>query len=149
MSMKVGERTLGVEYVVAPGTYFLGDPCYTTGHDEIGDDIWAENCEKTDFDRPGNLIAIEAAGGLEILSFGTAYGDGGYYDQYRDQEYSVDSGCIGLVPIEMLTITGVTQDELTRLGRIVTFDRDTVCRTNGSLLQFGKYKINTDDEEDD
>jgi hypothetical protein len=133
-------RVLSPSSVAVPaGRYFLGDPCYA-----VPDEHWSDllaSCEI--FDKPVGAVA-----GTEVLAFGTFYGDGTYPDQCG-RLYSVDAGLIGLTPAAFATKYDALY--LSKLGQWVEFDEDVVAETEGGLLSFGPYVIQTADleEEDD
>ena len=87
--------------------FYIGDVCYVLPG-SIYHGIWQErydfekglirvsgedsgDCEDTDID-PGSAFAVA----------GTLYGDGIYWDEHGN-EYPVDAGVIGLVPLELAT----------------------------------------------
>jgi hypothetical protein len=120
-------------FTLPAGKYYLGDPCYT-----LGGDKWLDVLKQSDyFDKPyvkGKKMAV---------AFGTAYGDGQYMDQYGN-EYPVDAGMIGLVPVSMATIkkpTGV---------HMFTFTEPIECEDRGDgVLYFGGYAIDTDPDDEE
>jgi hypothetical protein len=123
-------------FTVPAGKYYLGDPCYSL---QDGTDNWGNVLDASDcFHKPyikGKKMAV---------AFGTAFGDGEYFDQHGNA-YPVDSGMIGLVPVSMATVkkpTGVQK---------VEFKSPVECTKEGGLLKFGEYEIDTDpqEEEDD
>lgn len=132
---------------VPPGTYFLGDPCYALGHrwEEVCAIHWAPgSCNTAD------CAAFYDLDGYRVVEFHTKHGDGGYYDQFG-HEYGVDSGTLGLVPVELIDFEQSTREYLDRCGQIVTFDEPADCYTAGrggdGVLRFGSYHIETDDPE--
>jgi hypothetical protein len=135
---------------VPPGEYFLGDPCYALGHrwDDVLALHWAEDTTCND----GSCKPFYRLDGHDVVEFHTMHGDGGYYDQYG-HEYYVDSGTLGLVPVELIDFEKSTREYLDRCGQIVTFTEPAGCFTAGrggdGKLRFGEYIINTDDEPDD
>lgn len=122
------------------GTYFIGDPCYVLGHrwEEVLDLHWAPGDCNT-----GHCAPVYELDGRKVTEFHTRWGDGGYYDQFGDAEYGVDSGAIGAVPIE-LCVEGIPHN----LGRVAVFDAPFTCSSNGSILKFGEYWIDTDPDEE-
>ena len=73
------------------GKYYVGDLCYVMDNDE-----WRQVCART---IQGEKIAdgeFELPDGRRFAIYSTAYGDGGYYDQYG-HTYSVDAGSIGCI----------------------------------------------------
>jgi hypothetical protein len=125
-------KSKAVSVQVPAGKYVLGDPCYSVP-DEHWDALLA-SCEY--FNEP-----VGTVNGVKVLAFSTKWGDGCYQDQFEN-EYGVDAGLIGLVPIALATKGDSTYTT------IVEFSTPTVCSTNGEgKLTFGKYVIDTDPEE--
>jgi hypothetical protein len=123
------------ETTVPPGKYVLGDPCYTfpSGH-------WMALLDSCSF---FNDSPVGKAAGLEVVAFDTAYGDGCYSDNEGNQ-YPVDAGLIGLVPV----YEGMPTDRLD-LGTVVEFTEPTTCSTDGmGRMKFGHYEINTNDPDE-
>ena len=123
-----------VQVTVPAGQYVLGDPCYAVPYEDW-DDLLA-SCDY--FRNP-----IGSAGKFKVLAFGTRWGDGCYAGS-DGKEYPVDAGLIGLVPIELV------EDMSEHYGNVVTFNKPTVCSSNGDgKLRFGSIVIDTDPEEDE
>lgn len=78
------------------GIYYIGDPCYA-----IHENNWDEVLDDTNFFRNKD----QTYKGAKILIGSTAYGDGFFHDNY-DRVYYVDSGSIGIIPIEV-ALTGI------------------------------------------
>lgn len=117
---------------VPAGTYYLGDPCYSIQNN----DTWSKVCDGwfngNEYGQP-----LAEIGDSFVLGFNTRHGDGVYYDQ-NGAEYGVDSGTIGLVPIELADC------DPGRLCQKVTFKHRTICtRDDEGTLEFGKYRIVT------
>jgi hypothetical protein len=73
------------------GIYYIGDLCYV-----MDDAEWLEVCDLT---IQGSRVIdgeFQLKDGRRFAMYGTAYGDGTYYDQYG-HSYSVDSGSIGCI----------------------------------------------------
>ena len=74
--------------------------------------------------------------GFMCLEFATTFGDGRYWgnDGY---EYGVDTGAIGLVPIEL------TDDICIGTGTVVTFHNSFLCKADYEVgvLDFGHLSI--------
>ena len=120
---------------IPKGEYFLGDPCYCFGKK------WSDILDETDFFNRSKVIETES-GPKILIAFNTAHGDGRYEDQHGNK-YSVDAGLIGLVPVEIID-PKYSKEELSKLGRFVTFDENAVAQSNGGTLSFGQYVIKTD-----
>jgi len=118
------------------GKYYVGDLCYVMDQDE-----WHQVCART---IQGNKIVdgeFELDDGRRFAIYGTAYGDGEYYDQYG-HTYSVDAGSIGCVL--MSDIRANKYDNLLDLGAILEFTEPFETGSQGGQLQFGHVIIETD-----
>jgi hypothetical protein len=114
------------------GKYYVGDLCY------VIDDEWSEVCDLT-MDKKGRSIdgAHTLKDGRRFAMFGTAYGDGEYYDT-NGNSYSVDSGSIGCMKVE--DIKGEIREDL---GNIIDFPNEFYVKNNGGELIFGRIWIDT------
>ena len=131
MSNANGGKPIHIE--MPAGTYYVGDPCYVFERPS-----WELLGAQTDwFTNP-----VATLNGRKMLAFGTAYGDGVYEDGYHN-EYPVDAGLIGVVPIEMI--------EKSHKGYIVVFSRPFYCSSENGRLSFDQIVIDTNpqDEDDD
>jgi hypothetical protein len=121
------------------GRYYIGDLCYVM-HPE-----WDEVCAL--FFPPGATArGVEGEftlrDGRHYASFGTAFGDGEYYNN-MDTSHIVDSGSIGCIRVE--DIRDNTYDDIEGLGAIVEFDQPfEVEKIGRGLLKFGHVEIETD-----
>jgi hypothetical protein len=137
---------------VPAGTYWLGDPCYS-----VKEEDWIPWLEAADYTNSQDVLCAQTPGadGAWVLGLGTAYGDGVYVDQY-DNEYGVDAGLIGLVPVWYNPTTNYTLDEngineygASGIARQITFAVRTQCWNDNGVLHFGDIVINTRDDADD
>lgn len=80
-----------------PGKYYIGDPCYV-----IDDKEWDDVLDATAYFENAGVSTFQ---GHQLWGHSTAYGDGTYLDQ-NGNEYGVDSGCIGAVPIGLIENPG-------------------------------------------
>ena len=135
------------------GKYYIGDLCYV-----MNDAEWLEVCDLT---IQGSRVIdgeFQLKDGRRFAMYGTAYGDGTYYDYYG-HSYSVDSGSIGCIRMEDIKASdtyslGDTQAILD-FGAIQDFDTDFV--TGGGrgepdwegLIQFGHVVIETNPTEEE
>lgn len=142
------------------GTYLVGDPCYAFSND--GPDYWGDwlnGTPRTEAHYSWPRLMDAEIGGHRIVGMGTAYGDGVYYDQYGN-EYSVDAGMIGVVPIEALEainsalvdLHGESLETATGLT-VVTFDEPFHVSYDNGVIAIGLLEIDTDiegpDDDDD
>lgn len=143
--MEVVHRETNWRVRVEPGTYFLGDPCYTIPNDKH--DEWMDLLNSCNFFRDSPIGWYKRPAGtgavttIEVLSFDTKYGDGAYYDQ-EGHYYAVDAGMIGLTP-ETVWRDIVDVKWLEGCGQVVTFPDPIVCKSDDGDLHFGGYHINT------
>jgi len=122
------------------GRYYLGDPCYS-----VPKDRWMEWLEAADYENNREVLIAELDG-HKILGLNTHHGDGVYEDQ-DGNIYGVDSGLIGLVPVEIAENRYGGRDGC---GRIVEFSEMFKChRSETGVLKFGHIVINTDYEDGD
>jgi hypothetical protein len=112
-----------MSFTVKAGTYWLGDPSCCFG------DSWSKVLDDSDF-----FNAPYTRDDRVAIAFRTTYGDGCYNDQHGFS-YGVDSGMIGLVPIQM------AEKNPGDLSQKVTFSRSTKCCVEGGFLHFGDYEI--------
>ena len=78
-----------------PGSYYIGDPSYVLKKglpDE--NDVWYKMCDYNEYNE-----TIDGEVFTAVIS-DTSYGDG-VYEGSNDIEYGVDSGCLGVVPVEL------------------------------------------------
>lgn len=98
------------------GKYYIGDLCYV-----MTDKEWDQFCDitiKNDRCLEGEFNMPD---GRRFATYGTAYGDGCYKDQYG-REYCVDAGLIGCIRVE--DIRAEKYENIESLGSIVEFDYD-------------------------
>lgn len=119
------------------GTYYIGDPCYVFNRDQ-----WDALGDQTGWFEETPVAAIHE---YRMVAFGTAYGDGAYQDNLG-REYPVDSGLIGIVPIEVVDPTKFRDNPF---GHVVRFDEPFTCEAIGGQLRFGDVVIETDPEDED
>lgn len=84
------------------GEYYIGDPCYVIA-DNTDDSIdeWHAFLDKSGmFSSTAANEAYFDYKDHKVWMHHTAYGDGEYQDQ-EEKEYGVDSGLIGVVPVEV------------------------------------------------
>ena len=118
------------------GRYYVGDLCYVMDNDE-----WSQVCART---IQGEKIVdgeFELADGRRFAIYSTAYGDGGYYDQYG-HTYSVDAGSIGC--ILMSDIRANKYYNLLDLGAILEFAEPFETGSQGGQIEVGHVIIDTD-----
>ena len=114
-------------FVLPPGRYYIGDPCYAIDDAKWHDYINAWESGRTWY-------------GIWPVMFNTAYGDGGYLGTDM-VVYSVDSGSLGVVPTGF--VTKRTEVELDRLGQTYTFPEPFACYQKDGVMYFGEIEIDT------
>jgi len=112
-----------MRYHLTAGKYYIGDPCYVIRDN----DKWAKVCERMEH----NPALQTSVLGLDIFLARTQYGDGTYTDR-QNNKYSVDSGTIGAVPIELCDPT----QNITDLGHIFDFHDGLTIRYNEGKFEF-------------
>jgi len=129
------------------GKYYVGDLCYV-----MTDEEWEEFCSITIDGMKVKDGEFSLKDGRRFATYGTAYGDGVYHDQYG-HSYSVDAGLIGCIKVE--DIRAKNYDNLLDLGSIMEFDSSFA--TSGGrgdegwegLIQFGHVMIETNPVEEE
>ena len=129
------------------GKYYIGDLCYV-----MDDAEWEEFCSITIDGMKVKDGEFQLKDGRRFATYGTAYGDGVYHDQYG-HSYSVDAGLIGCIKVE--DIRAEKYENLLDLGSIMEFDKSFV--TSGGrneedwegTIQFGHVMIETNPVEEE
>ena len=118
-----------------PGKYFLGDPCYCFKKNTT----WENICDQINSKKNQGVAKIK---GKKILTFNTAYGDGGYFDPNRPNvEFLVDAGLIGLTPVELIERN---MERLHELGTFIESEEEIICESHeNGTLRFGDWFIDT------
>lgn len=129
------------ENTMPPGKYWIIDPCYVIANDDWHSFLDFTNYFNGNASDSKDRYGLYEYNGHRVAVCSTAWGDGGYQDQYGNQ-YSVDAGCIGVVPLEL-----VANDENYHLGvrgHYVEFDEPFEVEYDGAVITFGNFTINTD-----
>lgn len=113
-----------------PGTYWVGDLCYVLQADE-----WDELMIQTSLAEE----AVAEIRGFKVGYCGTAFGDGVYMDEERNL-YPVDSGSIGIMPLEKIKVS----NKIMQLGRIIQMPESFSIENQNGRLRFGNVLIDTD-----
>ena len=129
------------------GRYYVGDLCYV-----MTDKEWDQFCSIT---IQGNKCLdgeFEMPDGRKFATYGTAWGDGVYRDQFGNR-YSVDAGLIGCIRVE--DIRAEKYEDIEKLGTIHEFKTDFVTsggrgnRDWSGVIQIGRVRIETNPDVDD
>ncbi len=116
------------------GKYYIGDPCYV-----IANEDWSEFVNKS-FDHE-----FFKHKGVDVFVGGTRYGDGVYQDD-QGNDYAVDSGTIGLIPVKFVD----EDDQSTyELGSIVEFSEDFLVTYFDGVYRIGPIEIDTQYDEEE
>jgi hypothetical protein len=121
------------------GKYWIGDLCYVM-HGE-----WDRFCELTLVDNECLHGQINVDGKI-VASYGTAYGDGEYFDN-DGHSYGVDAGLIGCIRLEDIDLNHKDND--VSLGRVVNFPHDFATGEDSGKIRFGHITVDTNPEEDE
>ncbi len=116
------------------GKYYIGDPCY------VIDDNW-EGFLDVGQARKSEENETFIFGGYECFFASTSDGDGTFKDNLGN-EYDVDSGTIGIIPIELLQMTEEYIKE-NKCGNVVEFDEEFNVKSISGIFTFGHIVINT------
>jgi hypothetical protein len=132
-------KIISIEVEVPAGQYVLGDPCYAVPHDKWSELLNSCSC----FENPIGTFS-RGTDNYYTVAFGTRWGDGCYIGT-DGKIYPVDAGLIGLVPLN--ASSNELRDDL---STVVTFDKPTICSTDGTgKLRFGHITIDTDPTDND
>lgn len=126
---KVQMHVERVSLEMPAGTYWVGDPCYG-----VPDQRWMEWLEAADYESNHPVLYAELDG-HPVVGLTTAYGDGVYHDG-PGNEYPVDAGLIGMVPV------AVAQEKPFGMRKVV-FDFPVKVRWDEGVLEFGSIRIDT------
>lgn len=110
------------------GKYYLGDPGYFISRDRWME--WLEAARHND-----DKVLTADLDGRTVMGFVTPTGDGVYEDD-EGYSYWVDSGLIGLVPVEVANPNADVS-----LGRLLGFDQEFECVRGHRIFKFGEIEI--------
>jgi hypothetical protein len=121
--------------------YYIGDLCYVLGETE-----WETACAYLDGD-PDDEFCLSPENDGNPRTFAclpTAYGDGVYFDQ-NGNEYSVDSGTIGMINVRFITEGAKLENALANgWGHVHSFEEEidsSECVSDGRYLTFGAMSV--------
>lgn len=120
------------------GKYYIGDLCY------VMKDKWGEFCKLTLKNHECIDGKFTYEDGVQTCHFSTYYGDGVYYDQFRNA-YGVDAGLIGIIKLEDLK----QEKAEINLGNVFEFNEPFTCYKKEGVLHFGHIVIDTKNESED
>ena len=119
-----------------PGKYYVGDPCYVF-QDETWGRLIAEAQEPM---LHGDIVEFD---NRQLWAHSTMYGDGIYEDQ-NGVEYGVDSGIIGIIPIELIDDPAGEEN-----GLIIDFPKGVTVDHDNGTFWIGAVVIKTNSEIDE
>ena len=135
---QLNEETVGEKITSPSGKFYVGDPCYVLS-DDIYYGIWDDKYNFEDG-------IIDCGNNLSFLVHGTAYGDGEYTGT-NGFDYGVDSGTLGIVPIEL-----VEKEDGLQFGTVETSKTAWLDYNDGNFditLDNQSFSIETGDYEED
>lgn len=107
-------ETIKSEKIYTEKGLFIGDPCYVFSHDTTTwSDLVNQMFEGSHYEQTKFNVRVNDKHKLAIIP--TEYGDG-YYPGSNNTGYTVDSGTIGITPIEVFEKTSNLN-----LGTVVEF----------------------------
>ena len=114
------------------GNYYIGDLCYVVENWEEYHQLFFPG------DGKQHVGVFTNSEGVKFANYGTAFGDGIYYDEEKN-EYAVDSGSIGCIPVEAI-------QEPHALGNVVYFPVEFDCEylESSGTIRIGDVFIDTD-----
>lgn len=136
---------------VSAGRYFVGDPCYPFPNNGPDRRQWHRMLNACNYfdGYPVGTVTVKGQT-FPVLGFSTAYGDGGYPGT-DGVIYAVDSGTLGLVPMDLVEAFARENDDewLCQLGSIVNFPEGFIAKVEGEgKMTFGPIVIETGDSDE-
>lgn len=118
-------------FKVPAGKYWIGDPSYVLTKNDFSNFVHQDK-------NNGSIGCI--LDGHIIIALSTFFGDGEYYDDEQNS-YKVDSGYIGIIPLDYLTLNNIDVPEN---GRIHIFEKTSeIFVSDIGLMNFGNITITT------
>jgi len=151
-TVKVKSRSKVESQEFAPGDYYVGDPCYVLTRPQW-DAVLKQCIDDTNQCYDGEFIVNCE----RMFMASTAYGDGGYRDNIGN-EYGVDSGTLGVVPVSILNPQVLKKAIDDKLGIVKTMNSPFIAMSDNGVFELvsisDKYYllellINTRDEFND
>ena len=134
--------------VIQPGVYYFGDLCYVTDSQ-----VWERMCDHMPND-DGGVDYTDPETGVNLVLNYTKFGDGSYQGRgpagIGFYEISVDSGSIGIIPIESIP---PEKRDMIKFGVRVEIKGATTFTASDGLFQIygenGIYEVDTGEYEHD
>lgn len=131
-TMRVGPDTLRVR----KGVYVVGDPFFAVGQDQTTWELWKREIA---MDRSAGEAVGACYNNFAVVGLRSDMGAGTYVDMHG-REYPVESGYVGLTPMSLLRRMGISDDDITDSGSIVTFPGVTTLQKHpGGVVSFGDH----------
>lgn len=131
---------------VPKGVYVVGDPFFAVGTlDSTTFEQWGREARS---DRNADDAMGAMYNDLPVIGLRTEFGKYGTFGDQHGNEYPVESGSIGLVPMSLLRRMGIPHNDIQDHGIIVTFDKVTTLtrHPNGTLSIGDHLDIYTDED---
>ena len=132
-------RTVQGETVSVVG-FYIGDLCYALS-DEAYYGGWGRMVKDSDrwkdSGSPGFQEGAFTYDGSTVIVAHTAHGDGCYHDATDSIDFPVDSGCIGIVPLELVG----DMEKAANLGKVVLGRYARMYVEDGRF----RFRISTDE----
>lgn len=135
------------------GTYYIGDPCYPFSADKTS--LWENVLEDANYFDTSFCAHVEGSNGLtdliHVYAMSTAHGDGCYDFGFESRRLGVDSGMLGIMPIESVNQIDHSREWLAKVGIITTIDDQFTVEFNRhqGTFRFGPVLVHTDYDFDD
>lgn len=122
-------------FTLPAGTYWIGDPGYViTDHD-----TWIKLIESVDY---FNEPALAKVDDITIVAGTTSYGDG-CYTSNAGTYHTVDSGTLGIVPLDTVNKFHGNHEWLTKSGTFNHFEHDFTVVIDQGHFDFDQLIIDT------
>jgi hypothetical protein len=130
--------------VLPPGEYYVGDPSYTAGKDDKAWQEWVNIADRTSNSFTDGISGA-AYNDYPVVAVNTLYGDG-LYEGSDGNSYSVDSGSIGVVPVELVKKMQIHSQDIAGIVFKKKFDEAfTLTVDEKGLIKIGALEIPTGD----
>jgi len=126
------------KHILRAGEYWIGDPCYAVKDENWSDLINSTGCFGLELEKfPSNWQnGLFKYNDQLCFTYQTKYGDGEYYDN-KGNEYGVDAGLIGIMPIECCDGDSMNG------GNRYNFERSFQVWEENGKFHFGDIEIDT------
>lgn len=111
------------------GEYVITDPCYAWSGQK-----YSKILDETKFFSPDGVF-VERDSGRQFAIFSTHHGDGVYKDNLGNS-YSVDAGCIGCLPRDIV-------DNVYPWMAVIKFENNFEVSSSNGVINYGHVSIET------